>query len=398
MSEDIKKKKRSKGFTLIEILVAVLIVGILAAVAVPTYQKAVEKSKTTAPLSNLGAIAKAQKVKKLESLHYTDKVEELDISLPDEATGEKATGSTFEGKDFTYTVYGDDEEAAIAKRKNVDEDKEYTLSVDYATGELFCSPEGHPICLGLGLAVGQDYTPNEDDSLVDCSSDMNAFKNLLRRTRFKDYPEEMVEFELDYMASEAASRYCKMSDNMYKECNEWDCMVTNEDSNGCIISAICDSDTEIGKCQGSYYNVEAGCGGQTWNDGQHTYYLNRSCLDKNTETLECDDVKTSLTYTVSLGSRKELTKECSNLNLETLECSEWINSIYSYYTSGSAIGGGVPNRCSYENISESNGVYSCTVFDQYNSADVYCNNSIGCWRGRTLCGPSDMNETHTGCA
>lgn len=159
MSKEIKKKKKSKGFTLIEILVAVLIVGILASIALPTYQKTVEKGRVASPLSNLGAIARAQKTKKLESLHYTDKVEELDISLPDEATGEKATGSTFEGKDFTYTVYGDDEEAAIAKRKNVDEDKEYTLSVDYATGELFCSPEGHPICLELGLGVGRNLDP-----------------------------------------------------------------------------------------------------------------------------------------------------------------------------------------------------------------------------------------------
>jgi len=69
------------GFTLIELLVVVLIIGILAAVALPQYQRAVEKSRGVEGLIMLKAIAQANEVYKLANGNYSEDLNDLDISI-----------------------------------------------------------------------------------------------------------------------------------------------------------------------------------------------------------------------------------------------------------------------------------------------------------------------------
>lgn len=75
------KHMHPTGFTLIELLVVVLIIGILAAVAMPQYQFAVVKSRTAACLPLLKSAAEAEERYFMENGEYTNSFDALDIKF-----------------------------------------------------------------------------------------------------------------------------------------------------------------------------------------------------------------------------------------------------------------------------------------------------------------------------
>jgi prepilin-type N-terminal cleavage/methylation domain-containing protein len=70
-----------KAFTLIELLVVVLIIGILAAIALPQYEKSVWKSRSTQLLQLTRSLATAQEVYFLTHGSYPKNFGELDFSF-----------------------------------------------------------------------------------------------------------------------------------------------------------------------------------------------------------------------------------------------------------------------------------------------------------------------------
>jgi len=74
--------KKMRGFTLIEVMVAVAIVAIIASIGYPSYLDHVRKSRRAEAQSTLMSIASRQQQMILDTRRYADTVSALNIAVP----------------------------------------------------------------------------------------------------------------------------------------------------------------------------------------------------------------------------------------------------------------------------------------------------------------------------
>ena len=76
-------KEKDQGFTLIELLVVIVIIGILAAIAIPVYLSQREKGIQAGIKSDIKAVATAQETYYVDKAEYTTDLAALDVNITD---------------------------------------------------------------------------------------------------------------------------------------------------------------------------------------------------------------------------------------------------------------------------------------------------------------------------
>ena len=102
---------KNHAFTLIELLVVVLIIGILAAIALPQYQKAVLKSRAVAAMVYVKSLRDAEERYYLANNDYTANEDNLDVSA---TCPPNWTCRVYYNKNVVGDVYAENETGTFA--------------------------------------------------------------------------------------------------------------------------------------------------------------------------------------------------------------------------------------------------------------------------------------------
>lgn len=98
------KRTEQRGFSLIELMIVIALIGILAAIAIPNYQNYLVRSKRTAAEAFMLDVSGLQERYRLDNRTYTNDLDDLGVQAPPEVDDNYTIAITLVAPGYTITA------------------------------------------------------------------------------------------------------------------------------------------------------------------------------------------------------------------------------------------------------------------------------------------------------
>ena len=160
----LSKKKDNEGFTLIELLVVIIIIGILSAIALPSFINQAAKAKQTEAKSTISAFNRAQQTQRIENGEFAGSVTSLSIGLTGTSTN-----------NYNYIQAGGGAATSVTIQASA---KDFSALKGYSGGIFISTTSGDApsiICQTSGVQ-GSSTAPAAPTGATVCGGSMELLK------------------------------------------------------------------------------------------------------------------------------------------------------------------------------------------------------------------------------